>query len=147
MNKDGKGFEVSRTAAEKDPVLSPDAVAQALIDYDGDGDLDVVQVRASGRLQVLRNDLPSKGASAFIRLQGPAGNRLAVGALVTGKVGALLVSRHVGTVAYGGAGMGRVHFGLADAKAVTDLTVTWPDGKVTQVPSLKAGQNVLVKYP
>jgi len=62
-------------------------------------------------------------------------------------LGALLVSRHVGTVAYGGAGMGRVHFGLAGAKAVTDLAVTWPDGKVTQVPSLKAGQNVLVKYP
>ncbi|MBP48421.1 MAG: hypothetical protein CMH53_10835 [Myxococcales bacterium] len=147
LNKNGQKFDVIRTVAEPDPVLSPDAVAQALIDFDGDGDLDIIQVRASGRLRMLRNDLPALGKSAFIRLVGPPTNRLAVGSIVRAKVGSLPVSRHVGTVAYGGAGMGAVHFGLGTHAQMTSVEVRWPDGKVKQIGTVKAGQSLSITYP
>jgi len=107
----------------------------ASLDYDLDGDEDLVVVLHGTPAVLLRNEGGNALPSVRVRLRQPEGNRFALGArvLITaggrqqlaiiGSQGSYLSQHAVGEVA----------FGLGEAALVEELEVTWPDGTREQV--------------
>lgn len=127
------------------------AIAQAVVDLDADGDLDLLQSRPgfnlTSRIRVWRNDLPKKGASCRVVVQGKPGNRDALGAIVTAQIGGKLRTRWL----TGGGGFGSnrtriAEFGLGSATKATGVVVTWPNGTKTVVGDVAAGATQIVAW-
>ena len=118
------------------------ALAQSPLDLDLDGDLDLLQVRpgckGEGALVAVQND--HKGtAGLWIRLQGPPGNRDAIGARVVASIGGKVRVRRIeGVVGPGSSALRLVHFGLGTSGGASGLSVHWPDGSVTHVGEVVA---------
>ncbi len=97
-------------------------------DLDLDGDLDLVLAQVAGPPLVLRNDA-STGDSVQVRLDGPTGNRDAIGAVVSAIIGdRVLVRRIMPTRSYLSQVEPVAVFGLGEASAVDRLEIRWPDG-------------------
>ncbi|MBM4344060.1 MAG: CRTAC1 family protein [Deltaproteobacteria bacterium] len=145
----GGGFTAKRFASGPESHFM--AIAQAVVDLDADGDLDVLQSRPgfnlTSRIRVWRNDLPKKGASCRVVVQGKAGNRDAVGAIVTAQIGGKLRTRWL--TGGGGFGSTRIRiaeFGLGGAPKASNVVVTWPNGAKTAVGDVAAGATQVVVW-
>ncbi len=111
----------------------------AVVDFNLDGQLDLVVVNRREQAQVWRNTNRS-GHWIEVKLQQPAHNRDALGAVIEMKLGNKNVRREI-TVG-GGLASGRNgwwHFGLGDAMQ-TKLRVVWPDGTSGDWQSVSADQ-------
>jgi hypothetical protein len=142
-NEGGQGFTASKLPADGSPDILN--IAQGLLDLDGDGDLDIVQVRPDSKpplskLRVLRNDVVKLGGAVRLVLVGTTSNRHAIGARVDAKLAGQPRQRRVaGNHGTGSTSTRHVHFGLGAAPALDEVVVTWPDGKTTALGSLAAG--------
>ena len=102
-------------------------------DLDLDGDLDLVLTQVAGPPLVLRNDA-AVGRGVQVRLDGPAGNPDAIGAVLTATIGdRTLVRRIMPTRSYLSQVEPVAVFGLGDAEAIDRLEIRWPDGETTVV--------------
>jgi hypothetical protein len=110
--------------------LPDDARAAAVVDWDGDGKLDVwIKNRTAPRLRFFHNQSDSKAHWLEVDLEGTQCNRDAIGARVTVE----LEGRRIEKSVHAGGGFlaqssKRLHFGLGDATSVKSLTVQWPGG-------------------
>ncbi len=117
------------------------AVAQSLTDLDGDGDLDILQVRRAGDIHILRNDMAPLGTSVVVRLHAKGGNTLAIGARIEAKIGnQVMVRTQYGNHGFGASGYWNVHFGLGNSPQIDAVTVHWPSGKTTAKGPILAGK-------
>jgi hypothetical protein len=113
-----------------------------LVDLNGDGLLDALQVNRWDRAQMWRQ-LPNEATKGNrwlqLRLAQPASNRDAVGAWVEVKIGEKIIRQEL-TVGGGHASghMGWMHFGLGPAADV-QVRVQWPNN--SQSPSWGAWMN------
>jgi Flp pilus assembly protein TadD/peroxiredoxin len=130
LRNDGQGGfdDVSGTVGLD---LDQDGRSFAVLDYDQDGDPDVVLMaaRSTPQLRVFRNDFSERGAAVAVRLVGRLGNRDAVGARVTLETDKLRRTK----IVQAGSGFLSQHskellFGLGASRRVTGLTVEWPSG-------------------
>jgi hypothetical protein len=116
----------------------------AYLDFDFDGDLDVVLVENNGRARLVRND--TKLGNHFIRLtlvgDGKTSNASAIGAQVTVEAGGKTVHRDVaGARGYLSQSELPITIGLGSTDIVDKVTVRWPgkDAGAAQVwTNLKA---------
>jgi Flp pilus assembly protein TadD/peroxiredoxin len=128
--------------------LDQDGRSFAVLDYDHDGDPDLVVMAARGapQLRLFRNDFAGRSAALAVRLvgasrgasspgsgEGRTSNRDAVGARVTVETDRLRRTK----VVQAGSGFISQHskellFGLGQSQRVVGLTVEWPSGR-TQV--------------
>jgi hypothetical protein len=109
----------------------------ALVDFNGDGLLDLVEANLAAPLRIWRNvgsgseTAPNPmGHWLGVTLEQPGPNRDAIGSWIAVRAGERVVEREV-TVG-GGHASGQLapwHFGLGDATAA-EVRVTWPDGTV-----------------
>jgi uncharacterized membrane protein YraQ (UPF0718 family) len=119
------------------------------LDYDRDGDIDVIRDMGSLRMIVHRNDRPAGGA-LWVHLRDTIGNSMGIGARVTictngetrirpGKCQMRVISASGGFMAFDPIA---AHFGLGKAKYVSLIQVKWPDGETTMIrpKSLSAGE-------
>ena len=122
------------------------------IDYDNDGDQDLVIFPYAGPLQLYRNDLSApnthwlrvfldRGCSTTVPSNG-------VGAIVRATVGPRTWMRVIeaGTNYLSNSELS-AHFGLAAAASVDTLTVEWPDGQVTTLSNVIADRTITVRAP
>jgi ASPIC and UnbV/HEAT repeats/FG-GAP-like repeat len=110
----------------------------AFADFDNDGDIDIYVAHNNDLGQLLTNESPPAHHWLGLQLVGHAGNRDAIGALVSVATAARRQTRQVT------AGSGflsdsdhRLHFGLGPDAIVESLEVRWPDGTAeehTNVP-------------
>jgi enediyne biosynthesis protein E4 len=114
----------------------------AYLDFDGDGDLDVVLVENQGSARLLRNDQALKHHFVRLQLQGDGSktNRDAFGARVLIEAGDKKMEREV-TCARGYLSQSEkdVTFGLENQTEIQSVTVTWPGTNSKEVwKNLKA---------
>lgn len=119
------------TAAASGPDLFKPIVGRgsAYLDFDGDGDLDVVLTENGGPAVLLRND--QKTGHHWIRLElqgdGKTSNRSAIGAEVTVEAGGKTYKRTVtGARGYLSQSELTVTVGLGATATVDKVTVRWP---------------------
>ncbi|MBR2657456.1 MAG: CRTAC1 family protein [Loktanella sp.] len=100
----------------------------ALVDFDGDGRLDLIVVNRRAPLEIYRNVTTGTGNWLAVALEQSGGNRNAIGAVVTVATdhGNQSQQNTIGGGHAGGKAL-PLHFGLGAAENAT-ITVTWPDG-------------------
>ena len=150
LSQGGKGFSAQQFPTG--PVSHFMAIAQAVVDIDGDGDLDVLQSRPglnlTSSIRLWRNDLVKKGKGFRVLVKGKPGNKDALGAVVTAKIGGVVRTRWLtGSGGFGGNRSRIAEFGLGSAAKATDVTVTWPDGKKSVVGDMQADGSKSVTWP
>ena len=130
LRNDGQGGfdDVSGTVGLD---LDQDGRSFAVLDYDQDGDPDLVVMaaRSSPQLRLFRNDFAGGNAALALRLVGTKSNRDAVGARVTVETDQLRRTK----IVQAGSGFLSQHskellFGLGKSQRVVKLTVEWPSG-------------------
>jgi len=147
LRNDGQGgFDDVSGAVGLD--LDQDGRSFAVLDYDGDGDPDLVVMaaRSTPQLRLFRNDFKDRGAALAVRLVGRTGNRDAVGARVTVETDRL---RRTKTV-HVGSGFLSQHskellFGLGASQRVTALTVEWPGGARQVFPDVPLNHRLRIE--
>jgi len=121
----------------------------AILDLDGDGDLDIVTNNYGDVPQVLISDLAQRGPVHFlkVRLVGQRSNRDGIGAVVTVRAaGRAQLQVNDGKSGYLAQSVMPLYFGLGAATQADSLTVKWPTGKEQIVRGpLRSGATVVVK--
>ena len=116
-------------------------------DYDRDGDLDLLISTNNGPARLLRNDGESGNNSIRVTTIGTSGNRDGIGARVQAFIGGKPGPWSV--VKTGSSYLSQselpVTLGLGAATVISGLRVTWPNGRVDNVPALEANQHVTVQ--
>lgn len=119
----------------------------ATIDFDNDGDLDLLVTENHGPVRILRNDAPLANHWLEVRCLGPGGFRDDLGAVVEIEAGVDLRRRVLYPASsYASSSDPRVHFGLGRVEQVDRLTVYWTDGSRTDWHKVSADQLFLARH-
>ena len=142
--QNGTFAEVTATSgsALNEPSVSRGSAAG---DLDNDGDVDVVINNLDGGPTVLRNDGGNRGNFLIVHLEGRAGNRSAVGAVVTVSAADLVqrAERRAGD-SYLSNSDPRLHFGLGTRTTVDSVEVRWPNGAIQRFREIPANTFVTI---
>jgi tetratricopeptide (TPR) repeat protein/peroxiredoxin len=147
LRNDGRGgFDEVSGSVGLD--LERDGRSFALLDYDMDGDSDVVLMapRSSPQLVLLRNDFATGHGALALRLIGTKSNRDAVGARVTIETDQGRATR----IVKAGSGFISQHskellFGLGKSQRIVKATIVWPSGLVQIVPDLALNRRAWIR--
>jgi hypothetical protein len=119
----------------------------AIVDLDGDGDLDIVYNNFDGPPTIIRNNT-TEGHRVLFKLSGRPPNRDAIGAELRIETASGIQVRQIyterGVVASEPA---TVHFGLGADTVINRLTIHWPNGQVQVLEDLPADQLITVAQP
>jgi len=142
-NRDGRGFElVNDSWGYQHEGVS---FGTALLDFDRDGDLDIVYTNYEAPPSLWRNDLGS-GNAVQVRLVGEAANREAVGAIATAHFGGRKQSfKILSNRGYLGTDEKLLHIGLGEEEAVEKLEIVWPDGTIQAANHLEGGKRYTIQ--
>ncbi len=117
----------------------------SIVDYDQDGQLDVILRNYKQPAQVLHN---TGGANHWLALKliGTRSNRDAVGARVTLTAGGQRQTRevHAGSAYLSGSSLVQ-HFGLGAQTHIDSLHVRWPSGAEATLTDLGADQQLMLR--
>lgn len=125
------------------------ARGSAYLDYDSDGDLDLVLVGLGEKVRFLRNEQTSQNQWLHVKLRGPAGNVDGLGALVTVRAGDLVQKQWISpTRSYLSQVEPIAYFGLGKNSKVDGIDIEWPGGKKQTVAGdqVKINSRQLVEY-
>jgi enediyne biosynthesis protein E4 len=118
----------------------------AIGDFDNDGDQDILVSNNGQPTQLLRNDGGNCNHWLQLFLIGTRSNRDAVGARVKVTAGDLvLYEERKGGMSYQSAQDPRLHFGLGQRSAITQIEIKWPSGESTKLVNLKADQILAIE--
>ncbi|MEM9101014.1 MAG: FG-GAP-like repeat-containing protein [Pseudomonadota bacterium] len=117
------------------------------MDYDLDGDLDIIGNSAEGPIQVYQNPFSQQSYSVTVSLRDHLGNAFGVGAKIIVKAQELSQVRWIkasgGYQSFDGLD---AHFGLGKQKAIESITVMWPDQSTSIINGpLEAGRHYLIE--
>jgi len=121
--------------------------SSVLVDFDQDGDLDIITAEFGTEPLVLVSDLTDKTEVNSIRvdLTGTKSNRSGFGATVAVKAGGSTYTQVMdGKSGYVSQSDSPLYFGLADASEVDSITVSWPSGATQTVAGPIAADNSIV---
>lgn len=126
--------------------------AAAILDLDGDGDLDIVTNEFNARPQVLISNLAERRAVNWlsVRLRGGKSNREGIGATVTVLLpgGRRMTKVMDGKSGYLSQSDLPLYFGLGDSTTAAGVEVRWPSGRHQTLPGpIKAGQVLEIMEP
>ena len=143
-NRDGTFTDMTSTAG---PALNEPSVSRgsAAGDLDNDGDVDVVINNLDGAPTMLRNDGGNRGNFLVVDLEARAGNRSAVGAIVTVRAADLVqrAERRSGD-SYLSHSDRTAAFRPGTRTKVDSIEVRWPDGTVQRFGEIPANRFVKI---
>jgi hypothetical protein len=116
------------------------------VDLDKDGNLDYVVNNINDSASVFRNKTPITPQTNYLRVsfRGDSLNRLGLGAILTLTLdsGRQLYYEHTPYRGYLSSVDLTAHFGLGATKKVSNLSVTWPNGKSQVLSDVSANQTL-----
>jgi len=116
------------------------------VDYDNDGDLDLVITENGGPAHLLRNDGGNTNNWIRIQLVGTESNRDAIGTRVTIRTGDMVQERFRRSgSSYLSQSDPRLTFGLGASKLVDSLEVRWPSGATQVFDKIPAGRLLVLR--
>jgi hypothetical protein len=119
--------------------------AATMADLDNDGDMDVVVNPIDGAAQLYRNELCQTGSIAVTLVDPTSANRDAVGAIVTVSANQHRLTRSIQVSSgYLSGQPTTAHFGLGNTQAIERITITWPDGKQSEVTGITANMHYTI---
>lgn len=126
----------------EDPSFSNGAV---YADFDNDGDMDLMVSKANEVVGIYRNN--SNKNYVQVTLKGPSTNPLGIGSAVKIKnpIGEQYQKMYLAR-GYQSSVSNVLHFGLGDQSTLTEVVVTWPDGKTSKIQNPKANTTIEVDY-
>jgi enediyne biosynthesis protein E4 len=108
------------------------------VDFDLDGDLDILIAACGERPRLLENQQSSGHNWIRFRLEGSKSNRDAVGAIVEVRAGGATQRRMVSAArSYLSQSDLSVHFGLGSAEKIDSVTIRWPNGSTESVATFE----------
>ncbi len=125
----------------------------ALLDYDRDGDVDVIRDMSALQMIVHRNDHPA-GPALVVNLRHDSAHTMGIGARVhvcvdgedTVRPGKCQMRVIKASGGYMSGDPIAAHFGLGDARSVSLIQVRWPDGETSTLrPENLAGGDVVIR--
>lgn len=126
----------------EDPGFSNGA---AYTDLDNDGDLDLIVNNVNGEIGLYRNNINVN--SLKIKLKGPATNSLGIGAEITVKSGnETQYQKLYLTRGFQSSISPALHFGLGNLEAAEEVTVRWPDGKISKQSNIPSNTTLTFSY-
>jgi enediyne biosynthesis protein E4 len=144
---DGGEFEnVSESVGFDDTFYGSTLIS---LDFDRDGDVDLVQSTQDGPLRLLENRSVGDGGAIghflVIRPRMSGANRRAIGATVSVEVDGLVMTRQIlaGT-SYLGQEPAEAHFGLGDGEWVDRVRVRWLGGGETTLEGVSADRVITI---
>lgn len=117
----------------------------AYSDLDNDGDLDLIVSNANNDIGLYRNNANHNYVQ--IKLKGPKNNALGLGAsvYVKNKNGMQFQQLYL-TRGYESSVTSTLHFGLGATVSKTEITVEWPDGKISTLKGSGANKLFTIDY-
>lgn len=156
-----KGRRFERTVFPENSYFqqSHDGRGLVTIDFDNDGDMDLVFSNMNAPAAILRNDtIESTSANQAgggpdkhwlqVGLVGIESNRTAIGAKVKVEANGMVLCRFKkGGGSYMSTSQDELSWGLGANAEIDSITVDWPSGKQTVLQNIKANQKLLVIEP
>lgn len=139
-NTGGKFVDISNSSGD---ALLNKQVSRGLAtaDLNGDGALDFIVTNNGGTAQLGYNATADRGKFVILWLDGDKANRNAIGARVVARIGDKKIERQVmGSQSYLSVSDFRLHFGLASADKIDELTIYWPGGATQTIKDVAAGK-------
>jgi enediyne biosynthesis protein E4 len=144
----GPGMYVLVDATAAGPELFKPMVGRgsAYVDFDCDGDLDLVLTENGGPARLFRNDGGNQNHGLRLELRGGAGsNRDAIGARVVLRAGDVTQTRQLFLAkGYLSSVEHALTFGLGKATRADEVTIKWPSGETTTLKDVAASDKPLV---
>ena len=121
----------------------------ANLDYDNDGDQDIIVIANDEPVRLFRNDLAGSDTNWLrIFLDTSSDSTIApngIGSLVTVSANGQTQQRTVATSSnYLIQSELSAHFGLGDAPIIEEINVTWPNGEVTMLKGVAVNQTLTI---
>jgi hypothetical protein len=144
-NDEGKFTNVSDSAGAVFRKRFPGR-GMATLDYDNDGDLDVVFTNNGDAPVLLRNDGGNRGNWVGLILEPTASNRASAGAILHWKAGtrAFRRQRNAGG-SYLSSHDPREILGLGQQSSAKSVEIHWPSGQIDRIDTLEAGRYFTVR--
>ena len=118
------------------------------LDFDQDGDTDLVVSHLEDTSRLLRNETESGGNWVRVKLVGRRSNRDAVGATaVLTIVNRQVLKQRVGGGSYLSSSQAELCWGVGDATTVGPLEVRWPSGHTTKLEQVGINETRLLVEP
>ncbi|MDP6437087.1 MAG: FG-GAP-like repeat-containing protein [Gammaproteobacteria bacterium] len=145
-NNAGQGFVDVTDAA--DMQMFAESAAYTYIDFDNDGDLDVITREVLGPVWIYRNN-NNAGNSIEISLDDAVGNRSGIGSKVTIHYGDAAQVREIqASGGFSSFDAPMAHFGLGASEAVDRVEISWSTGGITELRGeFKAGHHYRISRP
>lgn len=143
-NVGGDQLQFAKTGRDWGLDLEAVSHGAALADFDGDGDLDVLVNNFEAECALYENRT-GDGNALVVRLRGQHSERFGAGARVVAQLpdGTRLVREMSLSRGYLSGQAPELHFGLGTAASAA-LSVSWPSGHISQLPSVAAGNLVTI---
>jgi len=146
----GRGHFV-RLGIETGFSFAGDARCVGFLDYDLDGDLDILVLANSGPLRLFRNDSVRLGRWLELELVGGGESRVAPhgsGSVVECEVAGTTVRRWVQLGGgFQSSGEPLVHFGIPGAAPVATVRILWPSGQATVRHGVALDARIVIAAP
>jgi ASPIC/UnbV protein/VCBS repeat protein/type IX secretion system substrate protein len=127
------------------------AWSPGMIDYDNDGDMDVIIASDRERLFLFRNDIENKGNYISYRLIGKPSAQVnydALGATVKVYTGGQIYLRQLNCSVTGFTSQktNELHFGLGLVESVNKVEITFSDGKLINIVDPEINRKYVIDY-
>ncbi|MEL6849406.1 MAG: VCBS repeat-containing protein, partial [Bacteroidota bacterium] len=119
------------------------------VDLDQDGDLELVVNNIDQPVSLYKNTSREQGTGNYLQLdlQGPEKNPFGIGAEITVKTEAGEQFQHLSLTRGFQSSVGAsLHFGLGQQDRITELRISWPDGREQQLTNLTVNQRLKLNW-
>jgi hypothetical protein len=150
-SKDENNFHLKDMTWETGAVVHG-AWSPVRLDYDNDGDMDLLIASSNEYIKLFRNDMQRRGNWASFRIRGNRSEgvpREGFGTSITVEAGGKTYFRSLPGVvmtARSSQNTNELHFGLGDTDIIDKITVNYPNGESTEATDIPVNGKYIIPY-